>query len=890
MTMKRIFYILFLLLMSTGVWAQQIGTPFFRNYPSNEYNAHNRNFDIMCDEAGYVYVANFEGLLVYDGNGWIVKHTPGISRVISLSRDEKGRVWFSGINVKGRIEEINGDSIRVYYAESDKDSQITVEGLTRLDEEVDRWEGIEVYKRLRVSDDRTILATASAGVIAIDEAGNKVWEINEEKGLCSNNVKMIDYDGKGTVWGATDNGLFCISISEIYTKFASLEGLHGQVMCIGEAYSRLFAGGLQGLFYQDGDRFVRMSEVELACWQMDITKRGSLLAATSNGVYEYDGKVRRLSDNMSLSILVDSEESFISGELDGVYRRWYDGRSELIGKIPNVIRLEADEKGGAWALTLGGEHYYLPSGGKNFVSKTSGPISQLMEYTDYKGRHWRCNDDGIGLRLDGAPEELVSWLKPFSKYNIQAMYAKDGIVWLGGSFGLIRFNLDESTNVRVPKPQVYIRGFERMNRNLHVSMANDVVNPLGNTLYSFRLHEDDSWSKWDLEQELNLHNLAYGSYHLEVRSLDPYGQVSMAEESSFTIPYPIFMRWYAVVSYFLLLILISVVIYKYRTRVLRMRQEQLERIVTERTQEVVNQKNEIELQKDEIESQKNEIEEKSNRLETTLVELREAQHELVRKEREATVGKLTKGLIDRILNPMNYINNFSHLTVGLTKELKENIEHESERMDVDTYDDCVDVIELMSSNLEKIEQHGMATTRTLKAMEEMLNERISKIETTDVALLCAQAFEILKKHYEEDIARYNIRIEWVKPPVPIVAEVNSDLMSKVIMSILQNAMYAVKKKADRQGYGMPVYEPLISLDIYKSTGEVPPVLTFYDNGIGIEEGIIDKVFDPFFTTKPTSEATGVSLYLSQQIIQDFGGSITVESEKDSYTKFIISLP
>ena len=64
----------------------------------------------------------------------------------------------------------------------------------------------------------------------------------------------------------------------------------------------------------------------------------------------------------------------------------------------------------------------------------------------------------------------------------------------------------------------------------------------------------------------------------------------------------------------------------------------------------------------------------------------------------------------------------------------------------------------------------------------------------------------------------------------------------------------------------------------------------YDNGIGIEPSILDKIFDPFFTTKPTAEAPGVGLYLSQQIIHDIGGNITVNSVKDEFTEFVISLP
>ena len=67
------------------------------------------------------------------------------------------------------------------------------------------------------------------------------------------------------------------------------------------------------------------------------------------------------------------------------------------------------------------------------------------------------------------------------------------------------------------------------------------------------------------------------------------------------------------------------------------------------------------------------------------------------------------------------------------------------------------------------------------------------------------------------------------------------------------------------------------------------LIKVYDNGIGIEQGIIKKIFDPFFTTKPTAEAPGVGLYLSQQALHDCGGNITVDSVKDEYTEFVINM-
>ena len=80
------------------------GVPFLRSYGAAEYNAHNRNYDIACDAYGTVFVANFEGLVYYDGATWRKIHTPGISRVTRLARDKDGRIWVGGFNVFGYLE------------------------------------------------------------------------------------------------------------------------------------------------------------------------------------------------------------------------------------------------------------------------------------------------------------------------------------------------------------------------------------------------------------------------------------------------------------------------------------------------------------------------------------------------------------------------------------------------------------------------------------------------------------------------------------------------------------------------------------------------------------------------------------------------------------------
>ena len=103
------------------------------------------------------------------------------------------------------------------------------------------------------------------------------------------------------------------------------------------------------------------------------------------------------------------------------------------------------------------------------------------------------------------------------------------------------------------------------------------------------------------------------------------------------------------------------------------------------------------------------------------------------------------------------------------------------------------------------------------------------------------------------------------------------------MSLLSNSVYALVKKAQKT-----TFSPEVSLKATKTDKAV--VIAVHDNGIGIEETIIEKLFDPFFTTKTTSEAAGVGLYLSREIVQNHGGDITVKSVKDEYSEFTITLP
>ena len=292
---------------------------------------------------------------------------------------------------------------------------------------------------------------------------------------------------------------------------------------------------------------------------------------------------------------------------------------------------------------------------------------------------------------------------------------------------------------------------------------------------------------------------------------------------------------------------------------------------------------EMEERTEQIRSEKDAIQEESDKLAAALSALSEAQDELVRKERMATVGQLTQGLVDRILNPLNYINNFANLSEGLAKELRENLESQKSKLPQDVYEDSEELLDMMSSNLQKISAHGYNTVRIVKAMEELLKDRVGVLILTNMNTLCRIALEKLKKSYEKEIQEKNVRIVFDNLNLSLMMEVNADKLGKAIDGVLKNAMYAVLRKAEQVAYSPEIYLGL------KVNGDQLDI-TIRDNGTGIDEKIKDKIFAPFFTTKTTGEAAGMGLYLCREIVQNHRGSIAVESQKGEYSQFLISLP
>ncbi|MBQ9206646.1 MAG: PAS domain S-box protein [Treponema sp.] len=117
---------------------------------------------------------------------------------------------------------------------------------------------------------------------------------------------------------------------------------------------------------------------------------------------------------------------------------------------------------------------------------------------------------------------------------------------------------------------------------------------------------------------------------------------------------------------------------------------------------------------------------------------------------------------------------------------------------------------------------------------------------------------------------------------------DAKLFREVIVNLSQNAIFAIEKK-----FGMDEdasKSTLVSGKI-KITSKIENeryILTFSDDGVGMDESTASRVFEPYFTTK--SNGTGLGMAMSYKIIKEFAGDISVSSCLGEGTTFTIELP
>jgi GAF domain-containing protein len=280
------------------------------------------------------------------------------------------------------------------------------------------------------------------------------------------------------------------------------------------------------------------------------------------------------------------------------------------------------------------------------------------------------------------------------------------------------------------------------------------------------------------------------------------------------------------------------------------------------------------------------VQQRTRELSESLEDLRTAQDRLVQTEKLASLGQLTAGIAHEIKNPLNFVNNFSALSVELVDEMTDVLENQAldeanKRKELD------EIRELLKSNLEKVVQHGKRADSIVKNMLLHSREGSGERRSADVNALVDESLNLAYHGARAEKSGFNITLERRFDAGAGAAELFPQEITRALLNLISNGFYAATRRKTENGEAG--FEPTL-LAATKDLGNAVEI-RIRDNGIGIPPEVKEKMFNPFFTTKPAGEGTGLGLSMTHDIIvKQHGGQIEVHTEPGSFTEFTIILP
>ncbi len=233
-------------------------------------------------------------------------------------------------------------------------------------------------------------------------------------------------------------------------------------------------------------------------------------------------------------------------------------------------------------------------------------------------------------------------------------------------------------------------------------------------------------------------------------------------------------------------------------------------------------------------------------------DLKRSKSYIRRADRLASLGTLTAGLAHEIRNPLVAIKTFTQL-------LPERMEDEEFRSHF---------LPIASNEVDRISV--------------LINELLDFAKPSEPKLELEDINEILDGMIllvSTESKKKQIRIEKMYGENLPMIKVDREQIKQVFLNILLNAIEATPENGQitvkTRSFSKPGGEPYLQIEIT-------------DTGKGIPEEYLEDIFNPFFTTK--SKGSGLGLSISNQIIQEHHGYISVESQLNKGTSFYINLP
>jgi two-component system, NtrC family, sensor kinase len=279
------------------------------------------------------------------------------------------------------------------------------------------------------------------------------------------------------------------------------------------------------------------------------------------------------------------------------------------------------------------------------------------------------------------------------------------------------------------------------------------------------------------------------------------------------------------------------------------------------------------------------VEARTRELGASLEDLRTAQDRLVQTEKLASLGQLTAGIAHEIKNPLNFVNNFSSVSVELIDELRQALA--GVKLDGKLETEINEIADMLKGNLDKVVQHGKRADSIVKNMLLHSRQGSGEHRPVDINGIVEESLNLAYHGARAEKPGFNITLQKSFDPAAGAVDLFPQEITRVLLNLISNGFYAATKRKEKVNGGD--YEPILAAAT-KNLGDRVEI-TIRDNGTGIPPEIKERMFNPFFTTKPAGEGTGLGLSISHDIIvKQHGGSIAVETAFGEFTEFRIILP
>ena len=290
-------------------------------------------------------------------------------------------------------------------------------------------------------------------------------------------------------------------------------------------------------------------------------------------------------------------------------------------------------------------------------------------------------------------------------------------------------------------------------------------------------------------------------------------------------------------------------------------------LILDQKKEISQQNNEIQAQNEELISQNEQINDQRAQLvlaQKKLKTINNTLEKLVDEKTEAlqsTINQLNKTVfeLDR------FVYSASHDLMAPLKSIRGLVQLSELEKD---HNRISEYLQLINSSIFKLED-------VIKSLVEYSRNAHQELDYKDIVL-----HDLINEVYQELAFLPNASKVKLNNKVPEHLIVNNDLTRLKI--ILHNMINNGIKYAD--------FDKKSELNIEISEKPKNWILTFSDNGIGIEKNYLNKIFNMYFRATDKASGSGLGLFIVQEILDKLGGSIQVNSEYGESTTFTIILP